>query len=215
MKSGARFLGALITDSPDPAGPARLHFFHSNIRKKPVSNWFRVSSDNPARSASSACVRLPLTERADRASNLLETHQLKSVMLNMLNIIVQDGSSFQVPDTSVSAMLRRFARPPLFPRIRSSHAAVHPGARPKRFPRRGRDLPLGAALVATAWRLADFQEVTASVSRWEDWCAAWSARRRGPRGDGQQGARRGVQLTRPGAHFTRAAVCYHFGNFFS
>ena len=24
--------------------------------------------------------------------------------------------------------------------------------------------------------LTDFQEVTASVDRWEDWCSAWSAR---------------------------------------
>ncbi len=30
--------------------------------------------------------------------------------------------------------------------------------------------------VANGVPLADFQEVTASVSRWEDWCAAWSAR---------------------------------------
>ena len=31
--------------------------------------------------------------------------------------------------------------------------------------------------VANGVPLADFQEVTASVSRWEDWCDAWSARR--------------------------------------
>ena len=24
--------------------------------------------------------------------------------------------------------------------------------------------------------LADFEEVTRSIARWEDWCAAWSAR---------------------------------------
>ena len=32
--------------------------------------------------------------------------------------------------------------------------------------------------------LADFEEVTASLERWEDWCAAWSQARRGARGPG-------------------------------
>ena len=27
--------------------------------------------------------------------------------------------------------------------------------------------------------LADFEDVTGSLERWEDWCAAWSAPRRG------------------------------------
>ena len=30
--------------------------------------------------------------------------------------------------------------------------------------------------VANGVPLADFEEVTASVTRWEDWCSAWSAR---------------------------------------
>src|SRR6266496_2073509 len=66
--------------------------------------------------------------------------------------------------------------------------------------------------VANGVPLADFQEVTASVSRWEDWCAAWSARAAVHEEMGNK-ALAGGYNTSAGAHFTRAAVCYHFGKF--
>src|SRR5205809_3262936 len=66
--------------------------------------------------------------------------------------------------------------------------------------------------VANGVPLADFQEVTASVSRWEDWCAAWSARAAIHEEMGNK-ALAGGYNTSAGAHFTRAAVCYHFGKF--
>jgi len=66
--------------------------------------------------------------------------------------------------------------------------------------------------VANGVPLADFQEVTASVSRWEDWCDAWSARAAIHEEMGNKALAGGYNLS-AGAHFTRAAVCYHFGKF--
>ena len=40
--------------------------------------------------------------------------------------------------------------------------------------------------------VADFQRVTASVERWEDWCSAWSAAAHGARGPRPRGAERGA-----------------------
>jgi dienelactone hydrolase len=60
--------------------------------------------------------------------------------------------------------------------------------------------------------LSDFEEVTASVDRWEDWCAAWSARAAIHEELGNQALQNGLKLS-AGEHFTRAAVCYHFGKF--
>src|SRR6266571_3018032 len=66
--------------------------------------------------------------------------------------------------------------------------------------------------VANGVPLADFQEVTASVTRWEDWCAAWSARAAIHEEMGNKALAGGYPIS-AGAHFTRAAVCYHFGKF--
>jgi dienelactone hydrolase len=66
--------------------------------------------------------------------------------------------------------------------------------------------------VANGVPLADFQEVTASVSRWEDWCAAWSARAAVHEEMGNKALAGGYKYS-AGQHFTRAAVCYHFGKF--
>jgi dipeptidyl aminopeptidase/acylaminoacyl peptidase len=66
--------------------------------------------------------------------------------------------------------------------------------------------------VANGVPLADFQEVTASVSRWEDWCDAWSARARIHEELGNKALAGGYKFS-AGQHFTRAAVCYHFGKF--
>src|SRR6267154_5872345 len=66
--------------------------------------------------------------------------------------------------------------------------------------------------VASGVPLADLQEVTGSVSRWEDWCAAWSARAAVHEEMGNKALAGGYNYS-AGAHFTRAAVCYHFGKF--
>lgn len=60
--------------------------------------------------------------------------------------------------------------------------------------------------------LTDFQEVTASVGRWEDWCSAWSARAAIHEELGKLALADGCKLS-AGEHYTRAAVCYHFGKF--
>ncbi|MGQ0525016.1 MAG: alpha/beta hydrolase family protein [Betaproteobacteria bacterium] len=60
--------------------------------------------------------------------------------------------------------------------------------------------------------LTDFQEVTASIDRWEDWCSAWSARAAIHEELGGKALAAGFRLS-AGEHYTRAAVCYHFGKF--
>jgi fermentation-respiration switch protein FrsA (DUF1100 family) len=60
--------------------------------------------------------------------------------------------------------------------------------------------------------LADFEEVTAGLSRWEDWCAAWSARARVHEALGREALGRGYRLT-AGEHLVRAAMYYHFAKF--
>lgn len=60
--------------------------------------------------------------------------------------------------------------------------------------------------------LTDFQEVTAGCDRWEDWCAAWSARAAVHEELGAKALAEGFKLS-AGEHYTRAAVCYHFGKF--
>ena len=60
--------------------------------------------------------------------------------------------------------------------------------------------------------LTDFQEVTEAVDRWEDWCAAWSARAAIHEELGKKALADGFKCS-AGEHFTRAAVCYHFGKF--
>jgi 2,6-dihydroxypseudooxynicotine hydrolase len=60
--------------------------------------------------------------------------------------------------------------------------------------------------------LTDFQEVTAGIDRWEDWCSAWSARAAVHENLGDKALAAGYSLS-AGEHYTRAAVCYHFGKF--
>jgi alpha-beta hydrolase superfamily lysophospholipase len=60
--------------------------------------------------------------------------------------------------------------------------------------------------------LTDFEEVTAGVERWEDWCRAWSARGAIHEEIGKQVLAEGHRLS-AGEHLTRAAVCYHFSKF--
>jgi 2,6-dihydroxypseudooxynicotine hydrolase len=60
--------------------------------------------------------------------------------------------------------------------------------------------------------LADFEEVTGSIERWEDWCAAWSARARVHEDLGRESMEQGHRLT-AGEHLVRAAMYYHFAKF--
>ncbi|MCD6041396.1 MAG: protein of unknown function hydrolase family protein [Burkholderiales bacterium] len=60
--------------------------------------------------------------------------------------------------------------------------------------------------------LADFEDVTGSLERWEDWCAAWSARAKVHEDLGRESLEQGFRLT-AGEHLVRAAIYYHFAKF--
>lgn len=66
--------------------------------------------------------------------------------------------------------------------------------------------------VANGVPLSDFEDVTSRVTRWEDWCAAWSERAGVHESLGRKALAEGLGLT-AGEHLTTAAVCYHFGKF--
>lgn len=66
--------------------------------------------------------------------------------------------------------------------------------------------------VANGVPLADFEDVTAAVSRWDDWCSAWSKRAAVHEALGDEAFSAGHDLS-AGEHLTRAAVCYHFAKF--
>jgi dienelactone hydrolase len=66
--------------------------------------------------------------------------------------------------------------------------------------------------VANGVLLADFQEVTGSITRWEDWCRAWCARAALHERLGHEALGQGCKLT-AGEHLARAAVYYHFSKF--
>ena len=69
-----------------------------------------------------------------------------------------------------------------------------------------------ARFVANGVPLSDFQRVTESITQWDDWCAAWSRHGAAHEALGREALAAGFALS-AGAHFTRAAVCYHFGKF--
>ena len=60
--------------------------------------------------------------------------------------------------------------------------------------------------------LADFEDITAALERWEDWCTAWSARARVHEALGRDCLKQGFRLT-SGEHLVRAAIYYHFAKF--
>ena len=60
--------------------------------------------------------------------------------------------------------------------------------------------------------LSDFQEVTAGIMRWEEWCAAWCARAAVHENLAREALAAGFRLS-AGEHFNRAGVCYHFAKF--
>ena len=67
-------------------------------------------------------------------------------------------------------------------------------------------------LVANGVPLTDFQEVTAAIATWDDWCAAWSARAAIHEDMGRTALAAGYTLS-AAEHLKTAAVCYHFGKF--
>jgi pimeloyl-ACP methyl ester carboxylesterase len=60
--------------------------------------------------------------------------------------------------------------------------------------------------------LADFEDVTGALERWDDWCAAWSARAAVHEALGNEALAAGWRLT-AGEHLVRAAMYYHFAKF--
>ena len=66
--------------------------------------------------------------------------------------------------------------------------------------------------VSSGVPLTDFDEVTAGITRWDEWCAAWSARAAVHEELGRKALADGFGLS-AGEHLTRAAVLYHFGKF--
>ena len=70
----------------------------------------------------------------------------------------------------------------------------------------------GPRFVANGVALTDFEEVTASIASWNDWCAAWSARAAVHEAMGREALQNG-KLISAGEHLQRAGVYYHFGKF--
>jgi 2,6-dihydroxypseudooxynicotine hydrolase len=66
--------------------------------------------------------------------------------------------------------------------------------------------------VSNGVALADFEEVTGSLERWEDWCEAWSRRAEVHARLGQAAFNDGCKLT-DSEHFIRAAIYFHFAKF--
>jgi alpha-beta hydrolase superfamily lysophospholipase len=66
--------------------------------------------------------------------------------------------------------------------------------------------------VANGVVLADFEEVTASIASWGDWCGAWSARAALHEAIGRTALAQGKHLS-AGEHLQRAGVYYHFAKF--
>jgi len=60
--------------------------------------------------------------------------------------------------------------------------------------------------------LADFEDVTGSIERWENWCRAWSDRARIHEDLGRATLKEGYKLT-AGEHLVRAGIYYHFAKF--
>ena len=65
--------------------------------------------------------------------------------------------------------------------------------------------------VANGVFLSDFEEVTGVITRWDEWCAAWSARAAVHEQPGSDALARRQPLS-AGEHLKRAGVYYHFAN---
>ena len=70
----------------------------------------------------------------------------------------------------------------------------------------------GPRFVANGVVLTDFEEVTGSISSYDDWCSAWSARAAHHEQLGRQALAKEHFLT-AGECLQRAGVYYHFASF--
>src|SRR5437868_797554 len=70
----------------------------------------------------------------------------------------------------------------------------------------------GPRFVTNGVALTDFEEVTASIASWDDWCRAWSARAAVHEEMGREALAR-KKFVSAGEHLQRAGVYYHFGKF--
>ena len=70
----------------------------------------------------------------------------------------------------------------------------------------------GPRFVANGVALTDFQEVTASISSWDNWCAAWSRRAALHEAMGREALAKGHGVS-AGEHLQRAGIYYHFAKF--
>ena len=66
--------------------------------------------------------------------------------------------------------------------------------------------------VANGVALTDFEEVTASIATWNDWCRAWSDKASVHEAMGRE-ALANKKFISAGEHLQRAGVYYHFGKF--
>jgi len=66
--------------------------------------------------------------------------------------------------------------------------------------------------VANGVALADFEDVTAAIASWGDWCRAWSGRAAIHEAMGRAALAQGKHLS-AGEHLERAGVYYHFAKF--
>lgn len=67
-------------------------------------------------------------------------------------------------------------------------------------------------MISNGVMLTDFNEITGSLSRWDDWCSAWSQRASVHEALGREALAEGYALS-ASDHLSRAAVYYHFGKF--
>lgn len=67
-------------------------------------------------------------------------------------------------------------------------------------------------MISNGVPLADFEDVTGSIDRWDDWCAAWDARGEVHEGLAEAALAQHRRLS-AGQHYVTAAACYHFGKF--
>src|SRR5689334_11453283 len=70
----------------------------------------------------------------------------------------------------------------------------------------------GPRFVANGVALTDFEEVTASIAKWDDWCRAWSERAAQHEAMGLE-ALADRKFISAGEHLQRAGVYYHFAKF--
>lgn len=70
----------------------------------------------------------------------------------------------------------------------------------------------GPRLTVNGVNLSDFNDVTSSIDRWDDWCRAWSERAKLHEATGRA-ALADKQLVSAGEHLMRAAVTYHFAKY--